>query len=317
MKKQIVCILFSCIFFSCGKDEPSRVEILNRQVLNDIYSLSGIEEYDGNFFVVSDNNPWLLQLNHQFEILDSIQIASSEKLEGHFIDPKHKPDFEGIAKARIRDLDELFVLGSGSKFPERNSMVRIQMENIPVITTYRMDEFFQKILSSTGIEESDLNIEGMAIQAEKLYLFNRGNNAIWEYDLNVFLNYLNTGNDCPLPKEYKLVLPKIKGVQASLSGANVLAEDNKILFSASVEDTENWLHDGTVLGSFIGLIEIDKLQDDYSPLCLPITENDSILTIKIESIAAVVQNNKQAYEMYVVTDSDGGFSEIFKLNVHF
>jgi hypothetical protein len=83
-----------------------------------------------------------------------------------------------------------------------------------------------------------------------------------------------------------------------------------------VENTSDWVNDGAVLGSYIGVIEIDKLQEHYVPQFSLLSKNGEAELLKVESIAVVSGSNK-TLKCVVVTDSDGGNSELLNITIEY
>ena len=111
-------------------------------------------------------------------------------------------------------------------------------------------------------------------------------------------------------------LPSIDGVQAGFSGASADVLNGNLIFTASVENTSDWVNDGAVLGSFIGVIELDKLQEHYVPQFSMLSKNGEAELLKVESIAVVSSVNK-TLKCIIVTDSDGGNSELLKITIEY
>ena len=101
------------------------IEILNWQVLKGIPSASGIVKYNEDFFVIGDDSPYLFHIDPKFNLLSKKLIHSSGKLEGNIIPKFHKPDFE--AMEMVSDT-QILIFGSGSKSPERDVCVFVDIE---------------------------------------------------------------------------------------------------------------------------------------------------------------------------------------------
>ena len=93
------------------------------------------------------------------------------------------------------------------------------------------------------------------------------------------------------------------GFVAGFSGASVY--DDLLFFSASVEKTSDWVNDGEILGSFIGIIN----------LCAP-DEEIKFFSVegefKIEALM-VLEKKKENYVLLAMTDNDNGESELLKI----
>jgi hypothetical protein len=99
-------------------------------------------------------------------------------------------------------------------------------------------------------------------------------------------------------------LPVFKYDTARFSGASYLKERRALLFSASIETTDNWQDDGKILGSFIGLIHLDSLANK-NPFCEPVYLKDSTrFKGKIEAVQGIKKDDH--LHIYFVTDDDDG-----------
>src|SRR5690606_14988547 len=124
-----------------------------------------------------------------------------------------KPDFE--AMENIGD-SVLLIFGSGSKSPERDKFIRILPDDPDTIETISLTEFYSHLKKQTSLQNQELNIEGVTVRKNKIFLFNRFPAVIFELDYDAFLAYISGG---PLPgvrsKSYKL--PSIDGTRAGFS----------------------------------------------------------------------------------------------------
>lgn len=284
--------------------------ILGRKIL-DIPSASGISVIGPTIYVIGDNSPWLYKLNREFTITDKIQLNPGVDLPDGLYAKKDKPDFEAIATVKTGDIWKILIFGSGSKSPQRDVLVVVDPEDLPTLKSYSLTGFYKHLKTSAKLSDAELNIEAAEVIGDRLFLFNRRKNLLFEYKLSEFFNYLNEKGENPFPKIYKFSLPAIKGIEAGFTGAGQLPGDQKIIFTATVEDTPNNIDDGEVLGSFIGVIALADLQDHNRPDCIPIAADDNeVLKIKVESVTMLDKTKTGEAEILMVTDSDGGLSEI-------
>ena len=163
-----------------------------------------------------------------------------------------------------------------------------------------------------------INIEGLAISNDKVYLANRGNsfeNLLFTFSKKDFFNYL-LRETRPLPKieVTKIIAPKIGKHQSTLSGLDYISNNNSLVFTTSIELTENAYHDGLVLGSFIGLIPISELTNNVNleQFSNIMFNNKGIIPTKAESITITEDKNNELHAV-VVSDNDNGVSELFKI----
>lgn len=251
--------------------------------------------------------PYLFELGSSGQIIDQrllldIPTDSTGRIEKH-----RKPDFEAIAKV---DQNSFIILGSGSKSPERDVCILVYLEDSLRIKSVDPGEFYHHLRSLDIMADRELNIEGAALKDGHLYLFNRKPNIIFDVDWKGFYAYLNGASWLPhlVAKEY--TLPNIQGMEAGFSGAAVLSSDNKILFTASVENTDNAYDDGEILGSFIGMLDVTSgdLPDTFLYTLIP--SSDKVL--KVESVAIEKENGLHSADVILVTDEDNGHSHMIR-----
>ncbi|MDO6518140.1 hypothetical protein Q4562_12915 [Zobellia uliginosa] len=154
--------------------------------------------------------------------------------------------------------NELVAFGSGSKSPQRDVFLHIFLEDSLRIKTYNISPFYDNLRALKAMENEALNIEAVAFQKDKIYLFNRGKNIIFEFTYDDFLAYLEGSAPFPKPVLTEFSLPKINGRESGFLGATIVKDTSMILFTASVENTSNAYDDGEVWGSFIGTIPISN-----------------------------------------------------------
>jgi len=286
-----------------------RFVVDERYVLHGIPSASGMAIIDDALYVVGDNSPWLFKINHQGQILDRILLWPHAPLTPEGIYPKKlKPDLESLATMQEDGITLLLMLGSGSLAPTRDIWTEVRLGEVPVITTHALTEFYAALRMHTGLTAEQLNIEAVEVIGDELLLFNRGVNLVLRYRLSEVRKFLIDGKDCPIPAFTRLLLPIVSGIEAGLSGAALLPGTRQVIFTASVEDTTNWIDDGAVLGSFIGVFHLDHLYDGLQPTCTPLDDKQ----LKIESVAVVSNTAQCMADLLLVSDADGGLSELIK-----
>jgi hypothetical protein len=105
-------------------------------------------------------------------------------------------------------------------------------------------------------------------------------------------------------------LPTIEGKPAGFSGATVF--ENKLFITASVEDTNDAVADGAVLGSFVGLLPLAEPSRNAPPASLKLIQlvlpNGQPYRGKVESVAVRRLIGPGKYELLLVTDDDAGGS---------
>lgn len=298
----------------CAEEPAMDVSVMSRQVLRDVKSASGLEVMDKTLYVIGDNSPWLYKINNLYKVEGRQPIAPVEGLADGVIPKSNKPDFEAMAIAEKANGKEFFIFGSGSKSPQRDKMITVSLENGEV-KSYSLEPFYKKLKETAHLTDESLNIEGAIVKDGELFLFNRGENLILKYELEDLEDYLAGNRDTPSPEVFLIELPEIKGIKAGFSGAALVPGEDKALFTASVEDTEDWIKDGEVLGSFVGMIPLKRLKNGLRPDCVRLADNGKPLNIKVESLAVFYPTLHDDLRLLLVTDSDGGDSELLEANL--
>lgn len=286
------------------------IEIISWQILKDVPSASGIIKFKEDFYVIGDDSPYLFQIDKNFDLLSKTLIYSSEKLQGGIIAKMDKPDFE--AMEMIGDT-EILIFGSGSKSPERDVCVLVELGEEISYKEYNISLFYDHLRNLELMRGYELNIEGLAFYEDLLYLFNRGRNIIFSFSYKDFMGYCKTGSNFPIPKTTLFSLPKINGLEAGFSGATCFNGKPVIIFTAAVEDTPNAYDDGDILGSFIGVIELKngEITNEFLIQKIP----DPGFPLKVESVIVDKVISENQTDLVLVTDNDGAPSEIIRLRM--
>lgn len=288
------------------------LSIKERSKLKKVASASGIAVQNDIIFVIGDDVPWLYVIESDFSVTAKIPFGDYNLQKDSVIAKPQKPDLEALAVSKP---GSLFAFGSGSLPPHRDILIQFTDQGAWHAKTYSLQKFYRNIRSLPDLKETPLNIEAAAVSQQKLFLLNRENNLLLKINLTQALAVIR-GKKADLDiVTYHLQLPTIKGIETGFSGAHIIPRTGILLFTASVEDTPNPVDDGEILGSFIGKIELDELENEARPLTVPIADGSGPLKIKAESIA-VLDHANNAAEVLFVTDSDGGASEIFKAKLN-
>ena len=177
---------------------------------------------------------------------------------------------------------------------------------------------YEKIKIEAGIGEDDeINIEGLAVSGNKIFLLHRGNvsgNLVVSTDKDQLLDYiLDLDSEVPAIFVYRFQLPEYNGTKSGFSGACMLPGDRGILFTASLEETSSVYDDGNVAGSYIGVIPLDGIMQGSYNAAL-VMKNGEVLAKKLEGIAVKsAQDNK--IDVFVVSDNDDGTSDLFEFRI--
>ena len=302
-------MILSLVLISCNFKEM-KFELKEHRELTGIPSASGLELTVNGIYVIGDDSPWLFNLDENYEIIDKIQLFPKRQFSDSVIKKMEKPDLEAIAKGNETGTI-LYAFGSGSKSPERDLMVEIDL-NERTSMEYPLKELYSHIKDVAKLKGEQLNIEAAEVYKDHLYLFNRGENLIIKLSISEFKTYFNNNIALPALEIFRIDLPEIDGIPSGFSGASLDPEHGILFFTATVENTDNWIDDGEVLGSFIGIIPLSELKDNMKPDNMAILLDKDLLRIKVESIAVIPPFKRGEAELVLVTDSDGGISEILR-----
>lgn len=131
-----------------------------------------------------------------------------------------------------------------------------------------------------------------------------------EFGLTEFMEYLDASKSAPPPARVaQYILPQIQGRHAGFSAA--VTWNDAIVFSASVEDTDNEIDDGETLGGFLGMIHGNQLQ-----WVSVVEQEGSVALVKIEGIA-LQEARENYFRIAAVTDNDEGASELLEIEIQF
>lgn len=291
-----------------------KCEVKSIVELTEVPSASGIEHIGDEFYAIGDNAPWVFVFNRTFQMTSKFSLGTYAANEGGVMTKSAKHDFEAMTDMKWKGEHWLFIFGSGSKQPYRFEGKLIDVANKVVVETYSLQSFYEILREEAKLNPEELNIEAAATLGGNLYLFNRGKNRVVVADVDHFMEFIVGESETLKMKSYSIDLPKINDVKAGFSGAVGDAQRERILFTASVENTSDWVQDGEILGSFIGVIDVRDLQQHYTPETIQIKAKNGKVDFKAESIS-IAETKGNLYKCAVVTDNDGMNSELLEIDL--
>jgi hypothetical protein len=211
-------------------------------------SASGLVYHNNTIVAVGDNSSYLYEYTISNEKLERYPLQ--ENAQENTL-KKIKKDFEAITQFE----DTIYVFGSGST-ENRNTMVQVDAKTKKVITTQDLSMLYASMQSFGEINPEDFNLEGAIYNGENWFLFNRSNGKKSKNAIFTISGKNLTDEFSILHNKFKL--PKIKGVETSFTDAILVGD--QIYFLATAEATESTYHDGEVLGSIIGQIDVAKMK---------------------------------------------------------
>lgn len=296
-------ITISC--FICASVSLN-IRLLHQHALPHLSGASALEVYRNTLYVAGDNVNSLLTLDPSLKPLQYHSINTTS-VDTRTLSKAEKSDWEASLIAEREGEAYLFVFGSGSSAKRMQlSVAPLQGKWEPVM--YSLAELYTVACATQQISESELNIEAATLIQDSLILFNRATNSLYQYDLEEFWQYLNGATAVPHPQVYTYTLPSIEAWESRFSGACTL-NAHTIAFTASVEQTDNSIDDGSIFGSFVGLLPFPLQSAD--PTCTLFCKQEQVLPVKLESIA-VLQENHPEYRIILACDNDDAGSELFE-----
>ncbi len=274
-----------------------------------------MEVIGGQIFVIGDDSAWLFILNRECELIRKIRLYEPASEASARIPKLLKADLEALAAFPYHGGTQLLAIGSGSA-QYRDTGFRIETEGAFRVYPYDLSGLYGLFRRHPQIVGSrKLNLEGLAVSEDTIFFMQRGNvsgmNALVSLALPEFFNCLESGTPPTIAvKNYQL--PDIQGLLAGFSGLAVL-DSQRLLFTATVENTADEIADGESLGSFAGVIDLQKPAGrlDFAPIIAA----DQLYGGKVESIAVLEMLSENSLRAVAVTDSDGGVSELLVLEM--
>lgn len=312
-------IILLVIFTSCITEKPQTINITDVEAIhrNDFSSASGVVFDANQTLVVGDDIPYLLFLNQDLKITDSIIISPDDSIKKGRLPWYLKPDYEALEITNFLGNKHAIIIPSGSDSITRDTAIMICLSTNNIIKK-NIRPLYSTIKQQAGFAANrEINIEGIAISDSHTYLFHRGNltgNIIIEIKLEAFIDYLQSKTEIPSFNTYRFDLPSHHNVASGFSGATMLPDNSAILFTASMEDMKDETSDGEVLGSYIGIIPVENMEKGKCITTI-LTKDKKILPKKIEGITINKQLNNNTYMITTVCDNDDGTSDIIKFNM--
>lgn len=276
--------------------------------------------------VVGDDEPYLFHVDsNNFTTKKQVLIKQYPLNKSGRIEKSIKPDYEAMDKISYQGNEYFLILGSGSK-STRNAAYLFDM-NDKNKKRLNLAPLYKKFSEVSKLNDKEhINIEGVANNGQKIFIFNRGNSAkniIFEMDLKEFFAFVSKKSDTLTSLNlYFVTLKEIEGFESTLSGVDYWKERDSLVFSSSVERDSDAINDGEVLGSFLGILPIKKLKKDTSktkPQSLAsymqlIERNGEPVLTKVEAVAIETSENDSIAGV-LISDNDDGTSQMIHFDV--
>lgn len=294
------------------KQTELTIKIEKSFISHAVPSGSGLASLNDSVYIIGDDAEYAAKLS----VSDSgyRKIGLYANAPENRIDYSVKHDLESAILGTVGSERFMLAFGSGSISPLRDTLFALAISND---TGFRrsLTPLYNAVKLRSGISKNELNIEGAALLGDKLILFNRGKNLLILLSWKDFSNYILQQNaGLPPFQIINVSLPVINSFQIGFSGACALGED-ELLFTASLEETNDPTKDGAIKGSYIGILKLanDGIANLVSFSNLK-TESGSVVLDKLESIE-VIERKGNIIQSIAVADNDDGNSKIFLLQI--
>lgn len=297
-----------------NKHENFSIRIAEVYLTNDVSSGSGIAVQNDSVIIVGDDVNYFTAINIRNRETRNILFDTNATKER--IPKSMKHDLESCTLAEINNQTYFLAFGSGGISPQRDSLFGLNRINEGQNIKISLIRLYDSILQEAGLKKAELNIEGAAIAGKSLLLFNRGKNFIAVIPWHEMIDYILQPESADIPS-FKILpvhLPVINNFQVGFSGASTIDENN-ILFTASLEETTDYIQDGAVKGSYIGTIELSNDNAVIKKLVQLRDDNGNIVLDKLESID-IYEKTTSTLKAIAVADNDDGTSRIFKILIN-
>ena len=288
------------------------VAIRSEMPIPGLPSASGIEIIGDTAYVIGDDSAFLHLLDAgTLAPTGSVRLFASDVDGPARIPKREKPDLECMAALCWPDgRPGLLLLGSGSlENRARGWFVPTAAGSAAAPEALDLAPLYALLRPHlpAGVV---LNLEAAATSATELLLCQRTVGRadaalLFRLPLAASLAFVLNSPAAQPPAVQTLLfqLPSIDGHPAGFSGATFA--EGRLLVTASVEDTADAVLDGAVLGSFIGVVNLEAQTADFARLAW--AEGRAYLG-KVEGLAVRRTLGVGHWELLLVTDDDAGGS---------
>ena len=311
-------LIIALIQASCANQKAGiKINVIRQVFLSEVSSASGIVYHDNRLYIVGDDVPWMYILDKEFTILNKVRLSGIDSMVNGRIPKSVKPDFESLELLSFGGSTSLNIFSSGSMTNSRDTSYTFYL-NDRRIKHRTLRPIYEHIKAEALMSSQDeINIEGVAFSETAGYFLHRGNisgNIIAAFHKERLINYLdNDLNAFPEAKIYQFDLPDDNQLQSGFSGACMIPNNYGILFTASLESTDDVISDGGILGSYVGIIPINTISEGHYVSALLSIDKET-LPKKLEGITIKSLEDRKIIA-YAVCDNDDGTSDIFELEI--
>lgn len=283
--------------------------ILTETSLSNLPSASGIEIMGPMAYVIGDDAPLLYQLDaHTLALTGQVPLFETTAFGTGRLPKADKPDLECMAALTWPDgRTGLLLLGSGSLPTRARGWFVPTAGTGPAPEPVDLAPLYH-LLRPHLPPGAVLNLEAAATSDTELLLFQRTVGRadaalLFRLPLAATLAFLTNSGPAPAVEKMAFKLPEIAGSPAGFSGATFV--DGLLFVTASVENTADAVLDGEVLGSFVGMVNLETSQAAFALLAW---HDGRPYRGKVEGLAVRRAVGRRHWELLLVTDDDQGGS---------
>ena len=304
-------LFFSLLLLGCELHTKEHL-VIKEQSAFPIPAISGVERDSKNWLFIDDIHGRIYQIQRNTFFFTEENQRFRFRFKESIPKGDDKIDLEAMTLFKWKGKTGCLVLPSGTKWPSRNrGLVCMDLEK-NTFFPFDCAAFYEQLMDKAKLDLDELNIEGLAVSENQLYLFNRGKNKLIECSVSSVLEAVSNGfNNRLKMKVFSIDLPELEGVKAGFSGATFDDKSGMLYFSASVEKNQSQHTDGAISGSFIGRLNPKQLVKHMTPRCLLLEKNNNPLPVKVESL--VVLKGGKSPRLFLVSDGDGNPSHCFEV----
>ncbi|MDO7852603.1 DUF6929 family protein [Hymenobacter convexus] len=283
--------------------------ILAETSIPNLPSASGVEIIGATAYVIGDDAPLLYQLDARtLAVTGRVPLFETTAFDTGRLPKADKPDLECMAALTWPDgRAGLLLLGSGSR-PNRARGWFVHTEtDAPAPESVDLAPLYALLQPYLALGVV-LNLEAAATSETELLLFQRTVGradaaVLFRLPLAATLAFLAHGGAEPAVRQQLFELPEIAGSPAGFSGATFV--DGLLFVTASVENTQDAVLDGEVLGSFVGVVDLETQKVVFARL---VWRDGRAYCGKVEGLAVRQSIGPGHWELLLVTDDDAGGS---------
>lgn len=295
-----------------------KVRCTQERVLAGIPSASAVELIGESLLLFGDDARALYVLDRERGLAEVVPLPGIAPGESRL--PKHeKPDIEAAFAYSAGGETHVIAFGSGSSGTTRDGgfHVRVDARGAVRIDNLALGDLYRNLRQAAEIGPAGvLNIEGAALTEEHAFLAQRAagrsGNYLIRFGRAAFLDWLGGTAAPPAAEFFPVPLVHFHGVEAGLTGLAFSPVHRRLFFTAAVEERDDPVQDGAVLGSFVGSFLLTGEQPPVLEDC-EAPENLSA-TRKLESMC-LLQENPGGVQALAVADDDRGASNLVNLSI--